>query len=215
MTFFDMNVLKTAQNSLVFGLGLLFVITSITLLIINKRQRESVLHRLHFKHRRTSGANTPPRSFSPGIEKSNILSEPDTPPSSSTIELINFFPPSRRSCLPEIAEYVPAIDAEILNAPEPSVDDLRDNSLPTTQSYSVENEVPKYTPTGFTTAEIQAMGDFPPYDILSGVPLPSSYEGFQYAKALPRPYRPFRWTYHQTMCKIHVSSRQILSSIQY
>jgi hypothetical protein len=45
------------------------------------------------------------------------------------------------------------------------------------------------------------MGDFPAYDILSGVPLPKPYTHFEPAKALPRPYRPFRWAYHQTMCK--------------
>jgi len=30
--------------------------------------------------------------------------------------------------------------------------------------------------------------------------LPEPYGGFDPAKALPRPYRPFRWAYHQTMC---------------
>jgi hypothetical protein len=73
--------------------------------------------------------------------------------------------------------------------------------LPITRAYDLENGSPKYTPTGFSTTEIQAMGDFPAYDILSGVPLPEPYENFDPAKALPRPYRPFRWAYHQTMCK--------------
>jgi hypothetical protein len=45
------------------------------------------------------------------------------------------------------------------------------------------------------------MGDFPAYDILSGIPLPEPYVNFDPAKAVPRPYRPFRWAYHQTMCK--------------
>lgn len=57
-----------------------------------------------------------------------------------------------------------------------------------------------YTPTGFSIAEIKALGDFPDYAALSGIPLPEVYEGFEIEKALPRPYRPFRWAYHQTMC---------------
>lgn len=59
-------------------------------------------------------------------------------------------------------------------------------------------------PTGFTpktAAEVKALGLYPDYEKLSGVPWPAPYEGFVLEKALPRPYRPFRWAYHQTMCK--------------
>ncbi|GES64239.1 HRQ family protein [Aspergillus terreus] len=56
-----------------------------------------------------------------------------------------------------------------------------------------------YTPTGFSVAEIKELGDFPDYAALSGVPLPGAYHEFDIEKALPRPYRPFRWSYHQTM----------------
>jgi hypothetical protein len=51
-----------------------------------------------------------------------------------------------------------------------------------------------------TLAEIAAYGPFPDYASLSGVPLPKPYPEFDIARALPRPYRPFRWAYHQTMC---------------
>lgn len=40
---------------------------------------------------------------------------------------------------------------------------------------------------------------FPDYFKLSGVPLPEPLEDFDVDKAKPRPYRPFRWPYHQTM----------------
>ncbi len=196
-----MNSWNRVPEQLVLVLGLVFILTSLTILVLNKRQRDTVLRRIHFQRRRTSGAKTPPRSLSPekgnldrGAEKNQALTHlcPD---------YINSFPPSRRSVLPKLAEYVSAANREILLGPEPSVDFLRDDSLPTTRSYDLENSSPKYTPTGFSTAEIKALGDFPPYDILSGVPLPEAYEGFNSAKAIPRPYRPFRWAYHQTMCE--------------
>lgn len=41
--------------------------------------------------------------------------------------------------------------------------------------------------------------EFPDYFALSGVPLPQPVEEFDIDKAKPRPYRPFRWDYHQHM----------------
>jgi hypothetical protein len=58
-----------------------------------------------------------------------------------------------------------------------------------------------FTPTGFSVGDVQSLGRFPDYEVLSGVPLPEAYKGFDIDKAIPRPYRPFRWAYHQTMCK--------------
>ncbi|PFH54907.1 hypothetical protein XA68_12122 [Ophiocordyceps unilateralis] len=52
---------------------------------------------------------------------------------------------------------------------------------------------------GFTVAEVRSLGHFPDYAKLSGVPLPSPLTDFTVQDALPRPYRPFRWPYHQTM----------------
>ena len=48
--------------------------------------------------------------------------------------------------------------------------------------------------------EVRALGDFPDYAKLSGVPLPQPYPECNIERAIPRPYRPFRWAYHQTMC---------------
>jgi hypothetical protein len=196
-----MDPWNAIAEQLVLGLGLAFILTSMAILVLNKSQRDTVLSQIHFQRRRTSGSKTPPRSFlpekgnlEPAIEKNLVLTQPNT-------DFINSFPPSRRFVLPKLAERLSAASREILFSFEPSVDFLRDDSLPTTRSYDLENSSPKYTPTGFSTAEIKALGDFPPYDILSGVPLPEAYEGFDSAKAIPRPYRPFRWAYHQTMCK--------------
>ena len=57
---------------------------------------------------------------------------------------------------------------------------------------------------GFTMEEIRALGDFPDYATLSGVPLPEAYPEFDIRTAKPRPFRPVRWAYHQTMCTLKV-----------
>lgn len=196
-----MDSWNTIREQLVLGLGLAFILTSLAILVLNKRQRDTVLRRIHFQRRRTSGAKTPPRSFSP--EKGNLdqASERNSALTHPYPDYINSFPPSRRFVLPILVDYASAANKEIFIRPEPSVDFLRDDSLPTTRSYDLENSSPKYTPTGFSTAEVKALGDFPPYDILSGVPLPEAYEGFDSTRAIPRPYRPMRWAYHQTMCE--------------
>jgi hypothetical protein len=188
------------SHKLTIGLGLTFLLTSVTVLVLNKRQRQAVLDRIHFQRRRTSGAKTPPRSLSPGKKDAASISEKQTSQPSAP-DYVNVFPPSRRDVLPKLAETASVANRKILIGPEPTKEFLRDQSLPTTRSYDLDNDTPKYTPTGFSTEEIKAMGDFPDYSILSGVPLPEAYEGFDPTKALPRPYRPFRWAYHQTMCK--------------
>lgn len=111
----------------------------------------------------------------------------------SVVDYGKIFPPSRRHVLLEIlgehsVEKVP-------------VDLLQKHPLPTSRSCDLYHDGAKYTPTGISMAEIKSIGDFPPYDVLSGVPLPQAYDIFDATKALPRPYRPFRWAYHQTMCK--------------
>lgn len=178
------------------GLSVVFILSSLTALSFSKRRRDAVLDRFHIRRRRTSGASTPPRSFSPTKEASNEKASGPTAPDYSEV-----FPPSRRSALPILAETAKASDQKILLGPEPSLNFLLNDPLPTTRSYDLDNDVPKYTPTGFSTAEIKAMGDFPAYDVLSGVSLPQPYLNFNPKTALPRPYRPLRWAYHQTMCK--------------
>ncbi len=60
-----------------------------------------------------------------------------------------------------------------------------------------------YIFSGFSVSEIKSMGNFPDYAKLSGVPLPTALKEFSVDTAMPRPYRPFRWPYFQTMGKYH------------
>jgi len=187
-----MGQLSALSHEWILSLGIFFLLSTLASLAINKRQRDAVLDRLNLHRRRASGASTPPRSLSPSKKPRSINDEPD---------YYDAFPPSRRSVFPQLAEKASEANSKILIGREPANDFLLQDPLPTMRSYSLENETPKYTPTGFSTVEIKAMGDFPAYDILSGVPLPEPYEGFDPMLAVPRPYRPFRWAYHQTMCK--------------
>jgi len=71
-------------------------------------------------------------------------------------------------------------------------------------------EEPQAYPTGFqpkTKVERNQLGLYPDYAELSGVPWPEAYVDFDPDRALPRPYRPFRWPYHQTMCTYKYLSR--------
>ena len=57
-----------------------------------------------------------------------------------------------------------------------------------------------YTPTGFSTLDVRALGRFPDYAALSGVRLPHPVDAaWDISRAVFRPYRPFRWRYHQHM----------------
>lgn len=104
------------------------------------------------------------------------------------------FPPSRRHTLADLklkgttAPYV-----------VPSPDVLRRRAVPSTRTADWDaNDF--YTPTGFSTQDIRALGRFPDYSVLTGVRYPKPYgPQFDISKAVFRPFRPFRWSYHQTM----------------
>ena len=125
------------------------------------------------KNRRASTAKTPPRSVSPQQEKEK-KKEKDTTP------YINTLPPQRSQ--------------------GPHEDVVKKNLIPMTQDYRSSNSDGLYTPTGYSIEEVKKLGDFPDYSVLTGVSHPRAYLDFDIEKALPRPYRPFRWPYHQTMC---------------
>lgn len=193
---------------LAYSAGFTLFLISIALVALNSRQRAAVLDRFHIHHRRASGATTPPRDLSPDktleSEKMRLVDKTITNSASTIPDHPTAFPPSRRWVLPILAELaVSSKQQQVLSGPDPPKDVVQNAQLPRSESFKSVTEAgeAKYLPNGFSTAEIQALGDFPAYDILSGVRLPKAYEEFDPSKALSRPYRPFRWAYHQTMCK--------------
>lgn len=117
------------------------------------------------------------------------------------------FPPSRRGALAQL------LPASKLAKKQTSMDtsELRSKQLPTTQTQDLDKP-DQFTPTGISTQEIKALGAFPDYSVLSGVPYPKPCPSFHITKAAFRPFRPFRWTYHQTMGKQHLTT---LHSVLY
>lgn len=134
--------------------------------------------------RRFSIAGTPPRDLSPERKRT------DDDPTSASDGYKDAFPPSSRENLVKILQGVsPTLNqAEFLKNLVPFASDYR-YCGPST-----------YTCTGVSIEEIKSLGDFPDYATLSGVPPPNEYKDFKVEKALAKPYRPFRWAYHQTMC---------------
>ncbi|KAJ4363614.1 hypothetical protein N0V83_009910 [Neocucurbitaria cava] len=166
-------------------LGAAFIAGS-AYLILQRGKRNIILEQLRVSRRRVSGAKTPPRSLSPGKKQ---LQAPEA-------NYADTFPPSRRFTLADTD-----LPARLSKAPEKLISSQPDwtkNMLPIELSYLDSNES-MYTPCEFSVKEIRTLGNFPDYATLSGVPLPSPYPEFDIRKALPRPYRPFRWAYHQTM----------------
>ncbi|KAI0123968.1 hypothetical protein BJ170DRAFT_586016 [Xylariales sp. AK1849] len=104
------------------------------------------------------------------------------------------FPPSRRAAL---AKLLPSSKLATKETAIPSLE-LRRNQLPSTHAQDL-NKKDQFTPTGLLTQEIKALGRFPDYSVLSGIPHPRPSPSFDIAKAAFRPFRPFRWTFHQTM----------------
>lgn len=178
--------------------GLIMVSISAAYFITNKSQRMALIDRVSFRGRKASTAATPPRSLSP--EKKDAASI--SPPSYS-----DTLPPQRRETLPNVAKGLPDTLGK-LPCTDVSEEEVRKHILPMTANY-MTSEPNLYTPTGFSAEEIRAMGDFPNYAELSGVPLPQPYAEFDIDKALPRPYRPFRWAYHQTMCMLAMAPWKI------
>lgn len=194
------------SNEWLLPLAAVISFASISVFAFSKTHRSALLNRLRIRRRRTSGASTPPRSFSPNLKSLGTTDRKEPPqPSVLGSDFVKTFPPSRRSALLELTETASPSKQDILIGPEPTLEVLQKDALPTTYAYNLDHGATKYTPTGFSVAEIKALGDFPAYDILSGVPLPQPYQNFDPDKALPRPYRPFRWNYHQTMGKTQSS----------
>ena len=191
------QIFYTMTSHYVLAIAISLLVGCIYLVILPKHRRDAftdqILAKLQFlpRGRRTSSSKTPPRSISP--EKKVPNNEP--PP----VEYKNIFPPFQRETLSKVAKRYPSPMKE--NLPSGEVDDVtfRKNIIPFTANY--EDCGPStYTPMGLSVAEVKALGDFPDYAELSGVPRPNPYQEFRIDTAVARPYRPFRWAYHQTMC---------------
>ncbi|KIV92538.1 hypothetical protein PV10_03829 [Exophiala mesophila] len=179
------------DERLILYVALALCATAITYLSLGQKHRDLVFSRLNIRGRRASTATTPPRSLSP--EKK----EPRNSPLSSA-EYATAFPPLNRDALGTVFASLPESQRK-------AAGDLKfDESTWTKNVMTFEEDFrtcdpDKYVFTGTKVREVRALGDFPDYATLSGVPLPEPYPEHDITKAMPRPYRPFRWLYHQTM----------------
>ncbi|KAL9124326.1 MAG: hypothetical protein Q9217_006335 [Psora testacea] len=142
--------------------------------------------------RRSSDSQTPPRSTSPEKKLPSIAP--------ATTGYKNTFPPSPRENLCDVAESMPESRQKLLKGLSVDQCNFRQNLIPFTADYR-ECESSIYTPMEISIEEVKALGDFPDYAKLSGVPLPEPYREFDIERAIAKPYRPFRWLYTQNMCR--------------
>ena len=181
-------MLPMGSDSSLLWVGLLFCVGIITYLSLSQGQKDVILGRLRLRGRKTSSSKTPPRSISPEKEPSNATLKAS--------EYVNIFPPSQREVLKTLP--LPESQREALGDLNFDEKAFPKNIIGWEEDFRTCNES-KYIASGFSVKEVKALGDFPDYAELSDVPLPEAYIEFELDKALPRPYRPFRWPYHQTM----------------
>ncbi|KAL8792480.1 MAG: hypothetical protein Q9195_004936 [Heterodermia aff. obscurata] len=190
------QIIHSMKSHYVLTIAISLLVGCIYLVLIPKHWRDAFINqisaKLHFlpRGRRTSSSKTPPRSISP--EKNAPNNEP--PP----VEYKNIFPPSQRETLGKVAGRYPSPIKEKLLGGEIDDVEFRKNVIPFTTNYD-DCGPSTYTPMGLSIEEVKALGDFPDYAELSGVPRPNPYKEFRIDTAIARPYRPFRWAYHQTM----------------
>ncbi|SLM34138.1 alpha--mannosyltransferase [Lasallia pustulata] len=173
-----------------FAIGI--VLSNLALFVLSKSQRQSLFTWISTspRGRRASTAKTPPRSLSPETKVPNNGPAP--------VAYNDIFPPSSREALAKAAATLPPAQRGKLKGLEVSQVEFKKNIIPWAANYQ-ECGPSTYTPMEISIEEVKALADFPDYAELSGVPLPEEYEEFDMEKAKPRPYRPFRWAYHQTM----------------
>ena len=201
----------TMQNPALLLGGALFAVCSIITLVLRPKRAALLLNRLGFRVD-SGAAATPPRSLSPGRGKrEKPLKESASPCKTLNPDYSDILPPSCRDTFRDIFDRLPGKLKKLYK----NVDDLVKGPHGTDSEKNpvyIPHDVPygewsddMALPTGITVKEARMLGDFPDYAALSGVPLPEEHKNFNIDKALPRPYRPFRWAYHQTMCKFCIS----------
>lgn len=174
-------------------LGYAFIalcLCTITYFSLSQRQRHVIAKRLRLSKRRPSSADTPPRSLTPEQKPISTISKNN--------DYVNVFPPSQRHVLEELVPTLPDTQRKALGDLRFDNDIFEQSLLDFEDDYR-ESDNSRHVYSGFSVREIKALGDFPDYAALSEVPLPQANLAFDINKALPRPYRPFRWAYHQTM----------------
>ena len=123
---------------------------------------------------RNSSASTPPRSLTPEKKVPN-----NGPPPA---EYKDLFPPSSRDVMLKVAAAAEAAKSSSSSPPlkvigaatrELNREDFVKNIIPLEADYRhCAAPSSTYTPMEISVAEIKALGDFPDYTTLSGVPLP-------------------------------------------
>ncbi|KAL9118264.1 MAG: hypothetical protein Q9187_005195 [Circinaria calcarea] len=168
------------------------LLSLVFLLLLTRQQRETLFGYLSVsaRGRRISTSKTPPRSVSPESKVPNN--------GSPQVDFRDTFPPSHREALARAAESLSAEQRKKLIGRAVDAGEFKKGIIPLAADYR-DCGASTYTPTKISIEEVKALGDFPDYAALSGVPLPKAYKEFRIETALPRPYRPFRWAYHQTM----------------
>ncbi|KAF2763866.1 hypothetical protein EJ03DRAFT_283259 [Teratosphaeria nubilosa] len=126
-------------------------------------------------------------------EQDVVLQSPNRPSPAADYSLT--FPPDRRHALAGLPLQGCGESADELSQRAPNYR----KRVPICSKADAADLGDHVTATGFTVNEIKRLGDFPDYAALSGIPLPQAYKAFDISIALPRPYRPLRWAYHQTM----------------
>ena len=171
--------------------GITLGIGSLIYLIVNRKQRGIIFSKSILRNR-IADADTPPHSFPPDNKQPTTTSD-------KPADYADIFPPSQRESFTRLVEKLPPQRREAFG--DLKYDEVfnSQNQIPFNQDYCECSDA-KYTAGGFSIKEINALGPFPDYAELSDVPAPAPYTAFDIETALPRPYRPFRWAYHQTMC---------------
>lgn len=135
------------------------------------------------------------------IERKAVREKPEPATTSTkrdtlTPEFRDIYPPSRRHVLIASVGHGASIAYQASVLKHDCKQMFRDRA-----SLANVEDIQSLTATGFSAADVVGLGDFPDYARLSGVPLPQACPKFDAAVARARPYRPFRWAYHQTMCE--------------
>ncbi|KAI2627106.1 hypothetical protein GGS26DRAFT_152580 [Hypomontagnella submonticulosa] len=164
------------------------IIPLFSFLVLSRSQKDVVLRRLGLTRRDVSRPNTPL------LEKQTLAK----PLATSTSDLLSTLPPSQRGQLQGIVEKMLPAQRQAMGDLSFDANTFAQSLLGFEEDYRTAADS-KYCYSGFSVREIKALGDFPDYSALSDVPMPRPYLKFDIDRAKPRPYRPFRWAYHQTM----------------